>query len=308
MAGLRAIFWKELADYFISWRFLILFALILAISVFAMQGAWTNIRAEITEETRYIFLTLFTFSGETTPPFLFFIALFVPLVGIMLGFDAINSENNSGTMSRLLAQPIYRDSVINGKFFAGVITITIMLFSIVLLMTGMGLRMIGVPPSSEELVRIMAFFGVGVIYGAFWLGLAMLFSILFRRVATSALASIGVWMFFVLFMLFNLNWAAANVLAPIGETVESQLRNAEMAFTLGRANPINLFQEGVAVLLVPQARSMTQYLHLQAVPSAISITQSLLIIWPQIVGLLAATALCFAGSYTKFMREEIRST
>ena len=61
----------------------------------------------------------------------------------------------TGTLSRLLSQPIYRDAVINGKFFAGIVTIAVMLFSIILLISGMGLRMIGVPPSSEELVRLM---------------------------------------------------------------------------------------------------------------------------------------------------------
>jgi ABC-2 type transport system permease protein len=42
-----------------------------------------------------------------------------------LGFDAINSERTGGTISRILSQPVYRDSVINGKFLAGVITIAI---------------------------------------------------------------------------------------------------------------------------------------------------------------------------------------
>ena len=36
-----------------------------------------------------------------------------PLFGIMLGFDAVNNEQSEGTLNRLAAQPIYRDTIIN---------------------------------------------------------------------------------------------------------------------------------------------------------------------------------------------------
>jgi len=35
--------------------------------------------------------------------------------------------------------------------------------------------------------------------------------------------------------------------------------------------------------------------------------QSLLLVWPQVVGIIALAAICFAVSYIKFMREEIRA-
>ncbi|RLC72726.1 MAG: ABC transporter permease, partial [Chloroflexi bacterium] len=35
--------------------------------------------------------------------------------------------------------------------------------------------------------------------------------------------------------------------------------------------------------------------------------QSLLIVWPQMVSLIALTVVCFAVSYIIFMRQEIRS-
>ncbi|GAH82381.1 unnamed protein product, partial [marine sediment metagenome] len=198
MTGLITVFWKELSDNFASWRFIILFALVLLAGVSAIYVAAENIREAVTEASkspfaatetiRFVFLKLYTTSGQVIPfSFLTFIVFFVPIVGIALGFDAINSEKNSGTLSRLLSQPIYRDAVINGKFLAGVVTLSIMLASIVMLVAGIGLIRIGVPPTSEEILRLMAFLGIGIVYGAFWLGLAMLFSIFFQRVATSAL-------------------------------------------------------------------------------------------------------------------------
>ena len=238
--------------------------------------------------------------------------LFVPIIGIALGFDAINSEKNSGTLSRLLSQPIFRDAVINGKFLAGVVTISIMLVSIVMLVTGVGLRMIGVAPSSEEVFRLVAFLAISIVYGAFWLGLAILFSVFFRRVATSALASIAVWIFFIFFM-FMLAGLIANVLVPLeeGSSYAMKVAHSEVNLMAMRASPIMLFQEAVVVLLVPGVRTLgliTEEIAAWMLPNPLSLGQSLLVVWPHLVSLVALTVVCFAISYVKFMREEIRST
>ena len=42
--------------------------------------------------------------------------MFFSLVGLIIGFDTINRKRNEGTLSKFLSQPIYRDTVINGKF------------------------------------------------------------------------------------------------------------------------------------------------------------------------------------------------
>lgn len=310
MSGLITVFWKELADDFTSKRFIILFALVLLAGVFAIYVAAETITQEVVE-TKFVFLKLFTTSGETLPSFLTFIIFFVPVVGIALGFDAINSEKNSGTMSRLLSQPIYRDAVINGKFLAGAVTMAVMLTSILMLVAGVGLKMIGVPPSSEEAIRLIAFLATTIVYGAFWLGLAILFSIFFNRIATSALASMAVWIFFIFFM-FMLAGLVANWLVPVEHaTYQEALRHEEISRMTMRVSPITLFQEAVVVLLVPGVRTLgiiTEEISGWMIPNPLSLSQSLLIVWPHLVSLVALTVVCFAISYIKFMREEIRST
>ncbi len=326
MSGLMTVFWKELSDNFSSWRFIILFALVLLAGVFAIYVAAGSIMEEVTKatdtyfaatENRFIFLNLYTISGEVISfSFLTFIVFLMPIVGIALGFDAINSEKNNGTLSRLLSQPIYRDAIINGKFLAGVVTMAIMLTSIVLLVAGIGLRMIGVPPTAEEIIRLIAFVAVSIIYGAFWMGLAMLFSIFFRRVATSALASIAVWIFFIFFM-YMFAELIANIVVPVNDqsTYQELLRNTEVNLMALHISPRMLFEEASLILLAPGERTIGQILQLQTsgvsawmLPSPLPLVQSLLIVWPQIASLIALTAVCFAISYTKFMREEIRST
>ena len=314
MQGMMTVFQKELADHFTSLRFLILFALVFSVGVFTIWVDVQNIRGAVTGIDQFVFLRLYTTSAQNLPGFLQFLSLmavfFIPIIGIALGFDAINDEKNNGTLSRLLSQPIYRDAVINGKFLAGFVTIAIIITSIVLLVAGAGLRIIGVPPSSEEVARLMAFLALSIVYGGFWLGLAILFSIFLRRVATSALASIAIWIFFAFFMQ-AIAWIIANGLAPAGDTLASQVRNVEVLLMVSRLSPIMLFQEAMVVLLVPGMRTLEQILQVQIGAgslTALSLGQSLLNVWPQLVSIIVLTVVCFAISYIKFMREEIRST
>ena len=324
MQGLMTVFYKELADHFTSWKGIILFIMVLLVSVFAVlgpSGALENLREQIATPVQYgagrfVFLYLFSTSGEGMYSFIWFIArILVPIVGIVLGLDAINSEKSSGTMSRLLSQPIYRDAVINGKFLAGVVTIAIMLTTTVLLVSAIGLVVLGVAPSSEEVARLLLFWGISILYGAFWLGLAMLFSVYFQRVATSAISSLGIWIFFSFFMSMAAR-LAANVLAPMSQTPTAPelLRNYGIQITASRISPIMLFGEASTVLLAPGARTtgeMLQLLHASGalwMPGPLSLGQTLLTIWPHLATIGGITAALFAISYVKFMREEIRAT
>ncbi|MFH1169541.1 MAG: ABC transporter permease subunit [Chloroflexota bacterium] len=313
---MKAILRKELADYFTSIRVPILFFLVLLASAGGLIAAQQGIRGAISDtsaitERGFIFLKLFTTSGESLPPLTFFLALFVPIIGIALGFDAINSERSGGTISRILSQPVYRDGVINGKFLAGIVTLSIMVGTTLMLVAGYGLRMIGVPPTAEEIIRLFIYLFFTIVYGAFWMGLAILFSVLFRRVAASLLVSITVWLFFSFFMLM-IGPAIANAIAPTTEGTQAVLiHNAEVQQTLLRFSPSVLFDEATTVLLLPQVRSlgvvtMSQIAYM--VPNPLSLGQSLVLIWPHLTSLLSLSAICFGASYVIFMRQEIRAT
>lgn len=312
MSGLMAVFRKELADHFTSKRFIILSLLIYLAGIYAIYVAAQNIRSGITETTQFIFLRLFVVTGDPLPfSFPSFLSFLIPIVGIALGFDAINSERTSGNLSRLLSQPLYRDSVINGKFLAGLITLAVLVVSIVGIVAGMGLRMIGVPPCAEEVLRLFAFIFVSIVYGAFWMSLAILFSVFFRRAATSALASIALWIFLFLFISMIAS-AIAGAVVPIDQNSSLELvaQNYEIAQMISRVSPSFLYGEVIQVLLIPShpVMMLISIYTTGLEPGPLPLGQSLLIAWPQITGLIGLTALCFAISYMKFMREEIRST
>src|SRR6185503_8363013 len=93
---------------------------------------------------------------------------------------------------------IYRDALLFGKFFAGLFTIAISLIALWLLVIGLGLLLLGVPPGTEEMARAFIFLLVTIAYAGVWLALALLFSIVFRSAATAALVTLGLWLFLTL--------------------------------------------------------------------------------------------------------------
>jgi ABC-2 type transport system permease protein len=314
-----AIIRKELADYFNSIRFLVLFLLVLVASGFGLyavqQGIRTALEASNAVTTSgFVFLALFTSSIKGIPIITLAIAIIVPITGIVLGFDAINTERSDGTMSRILSQPVYRDSVINGKFLAGIIAMTIIIGTTLLLVAGYGLKMIGVPPTAEEIIRLFLYGVLIIVYGAFWMGLAMLFSVVFRRSAGSLMVPIVIFLIFFLFWVFlGFGQVLADTIAPIDNASDlaTQIHQAGLQETILRLSPSYIFQEAYIVLLVPMWKGLgaITYSDLAYIlPNPISLSQCLMAIWPHMVGLISLSAICFGISYIVFMKQEIRAT
>lgn len=313
MSGLSVVYWKELADYLGSKKFIILFLIVALTAGTIIYVIHQSVISDVSLFTgEYLFLKLFTFSQGTLPSFIFFVSFFGPLIGIIFGFDAVNSERSSGTMSLILSQPIYRDALINGKFLAGLTTISVMLVSIIVIIFGLEMIVFGILPTVEELVRIGLFFLLSIVYIGFWMVLGILFSIFFRQTATSALISIMVWIFFSFFILMVAN-VIADQMAPLGTdaTLEMVAKNESIRNMILRVSPLILFQECTTAILNPSVRFFgisTAMRGLEVIPSPLSIGQSILVVWPQFVILIALILICFAVSYVVFMRQEIRST
>jgi ABC-2 type transport system permease protein len=307
--GVGAVTLKELSDHLTSWRMLVLEWLVAITAVVSVYGAIQQIR-ELTAEDPYLLLRLFT--RGTPLPFVALLSFLVPLVSIGLGFDLVNSEHNQRTLSRVLSQPIYRDALLFGKFLAGLGTMSIILLALWLLLIGIGLVMLGIPPGAEEVGRAIVFLLVTIAYAGVWLALALLLSIVFRSAATAALAALGMWLFLTILWPLMMP-LVANAFTPSGDV----LALLDTQQILGRISPSALFNEVVAVILDPSLRSTQQSMFAQmglmliergAVPGApIPLLQSLLVVWGQIVGLVAGTILLFVAGYIVFQRQEVRA-
>jgi len=306
---------KEIASHIRSWRFIILILLIvltfgasLYVSSMGLKDAVSNMRDP---DQSFLYLKLLTLTDNSIPPFHVFLNFLAPLLGIALGFDAVNAEYNQGTLTRLLAQPIYRDNLLFAKFLAPLAVVGTLFVALVMLMIGGGLLGTGVRIEPQELVRILGFTLISVLYVAFWLSLSILLSIRFRQPATSALTAIGIWLFFTVFFPILVNLAIRPFLPnPNYISEQEYIGYNELILNLLRLSPSQLYTDATTTLLMPSVRSLGPISMEQmvgAMPSPLSFRESFLMVWPQISGLSAAMMICFAWSYYIFMRREIRS-
>ena len=304
---------KEISDHVRSWRFIILIFIFTLTCAGSLISGLTNMDEAVKANDpagTFFFLKLFTISDGSLPSFIVFISFLGPLLGISLGFDAINSEQNKGTLSRLMAQPIYRDSIMIAKFIAALTVIGVMFFALGFLVMGLGLIQLGIPPTAEEFWRIVFFILLSVLYVAFWLNLSMVFSVRFRQAATSAMAGIAVWLFFTVFYGLIVNVIAKATAPSQFSAPHIFYKYQEFVSSLLWITPSQLFSDATTTLLMPSVRSLSPLTMEQvygAIPSPLPLGQSILLVWPQLTGLIAITTVCFALAYLSFMRREIRS-
>lgn len=311
--GLGVVMLKELADHLTSIRFIILELIVMLIAFGTVYVASQQIKDTVAQDP-YLFLKFFTTSRDPLPSFIFWLTLFVPVMAIGLAFDAVNGEHNRRTLSRILSQPIYRDALLFGKFLGALMTLAIALAALWLLVIGLGLLFIGIPPGGEEIARAFVFLLVTIVYAGVWLALALLFSIVFRSAATAALATLGVWLFFFVLWPALAGLLAQAFVPPDPGYVALGLPTPgtqELEQILSRFSPSTLFGEIVVALLDPTTRSLgpiyLNQLQGAVLGSPLALGASVLIAWPQIVGLIASALALFVVGYVVFQRQEVRA-
>jgi ABC-2 type transport system permease protein len=320
-AGWSVIASKEFGDHVLSARFVVLgliMALAAAVPLYFV-GAQVRESAENAKDFPALYIALFWLTPSVNdqislPSVVEFLVLVGPLLGLAFAFDSINGERADGTLPRLLSQPIHRDDVVNGKFVAGLAVIALVLVVMVIAVTAFALIRLGIVPEAAEVLRIVIWLLVTLTYVATWLAFGMLLSVAIRRAATSALVGFGMWLLLTFFGSLIVSLIGGFV-APITQTsLQDQLRSVGIQETLTRLLPSTLYREASLTLLNPQVTTISTPTTVgqlgqasQRIPSLFSFDQSLLLVWPQIVALVAMMVACFAVAYVLFMRQEVRA-
>jgi ABC-2 type transport system permease protein len=321
--GWQVVAAKEFADHVLSARFYVLLLILGGAALIPIYFAAERIRslAESASGSSAVFLALFTLSPPNVDLLRVteFVGITAPLLGVAFAFDAVNGERHEGTLPRLLSQPIHRDDVINGKFVAGIGIIGLVLAAVVLVISGFGLFRLGIVPTDVEVLRLLSWYLLTGLYVSMWLAFGMLLSVLITRAATSALIGLGVWLFVALPPPLPtgqlLAQIAGSVVAPATGTADQILSATATQEFIMRLLPSTLYREAAVTILSPYVTTtsapatLSQYIqYAQQLPSTkMTLDQSLLIIWPHVVVLLAVTVLCFAIAYIAFMRQEVRA-
>jgi len=307
---------KEVADHLSSKRFPLLVALILlsglATSYLGVQSILQGPMRE-TEQTLAFLRLLTGGGGSPTLSFAYFIGLFGPIVGIALSFDSINREMASGSMLKIFSNPIYRDSVILGKIIAGLLIILLITFSSTGIVVGFNMLVAGFGPTIEGAFRIIYFAITSFLYISLWFSIGLLFSVLFRRTTTSALASIALWVFLSIFFYLIADVIAAEISGiryyfP-SPPITAIIAYYELRSAISRISPLTLYTEVANVLLNPEIRTTGLfYVYAPNLPSPqpLNLDMSMALAWPSFSALIAGFIIVLTFSILLFLRAEIR--
>ncbi|MBU4121731.1 MAG: ABC transporter permease subunit, partial [Proteobacteria bacterium] len=162
---------------------------------------------------------------------------------------------------------------------------------------------------------------LSIIYISFWLGAAILFSVVFRSTATSALASLAVWICLSFFIGLGGSFLA-DAVAPINQTADMAeatnafLKNAEIQRVASLFSPMTLYGDATSTILDPMRKTTRAFVlmgplerfSLSRFQNPLPLGQSVVIVAPFLISLIAITFVCFGICYAVFMRQEIRST
>ncbi|MEO5378709.1 MAG: ABC transporter permease [Magnetococcus sp. DMHC-6] len=156
----------------------------------------------------------------------------MPLIALLLSYDALVGEAERGTLFLLFTYPITRIQLLLGKFFGhvGVILIaTVVGYGVAGL--AIGVQGNGADPQSR--LAFVVLIASSVLLGSIFIALAYLISSMVRERGTAAGLAIGVWLFFV--VLYDM--------ALLGLLAATKGKLSALLFSgLLLANPVDIFR------------------------------------------------------------------
>ena len=200
---LQVVFRKEFRDMVTSKRLLILIGLFI---LFYVSGFFLLSSLGLTNIRRPIIFFLRSYSSM--------ISLIAPLLGIAFGYDSIAGEREKGTLKIILAQPIYRDTLILGKVFAFIAITSLSIYASTFISLGVFAALFGGNIGIEEVTRVLIVSLAAVLLSLIYYSISLLFSVLVKKSSQSALLSIAVWVILVVILPLVATMVAFAVVGP----------------------------------------------------------------------------------------------
>ena len=297
---------KEFSDVVRSKRFIaliVIFGLVMtaAMATIHVQVAQTMPGPPVPMPRRFLGLMAFTLSST--------MSFFAPVTGVALGCDTISGEREKGTLKIVLAQPVFRDTVINGKFLAATSAVSLAVFITSLAGVGASTMILGVTPTGDEALRLALFMIFSVLFTMTYYGISAFLSTVSKKTSQSVILGVTVWAVFAFVIPLVASFIALLIappeFAPGQPLRESMRRFMVIEETIASITPNYHFQKIGGYLLNPYATYVSPYQHAEGQEAA-SVTSGLTYAGPNILVLTIVTTLTFIASYLVFTRQEVR--
>lgn len=297
---------KEFQAAFRNRLFITITVLFLALSILSVYIGSTTKRAELRVYNETV--ATLTAQGVTTLPptpeihtltILSNLTEYVSIVGailaVVLGYNALIEEKESGGLKLILSRPVYRDRLLTGKLLGNAAVIGLLLglvfvFNMVLLVL-VG----GIWPTLGEGLRLFSFVLLAWAYMLIFLTLSLLLSIRLNNSATVFLVSLVVWMLlsFVVPQMAEAMMANSTIINSISGATNQIPQDTVTSQTLNFLSPTWHLRHIGGQLL-------------EVVPGSLVLSTGTLIgHWLTTLLVLLVPSIVFtAASYTSFLRNE----
>jgi len=207
---------KEFRDHLMSKRFMAILGILILLMVFtlstgidAYNQSMNDYKKAMSSNTDSNSLQEMSYLTMYMPSVLEVFIKMIPMfsiigmmLGMSLGFDAISSERDEGSIKFMISSPIYRDSIINGKALGALITLGAAMGAVFLISVAVVLIK-GIVPSGDDLLRIGCFFLAGLIYCMVFYAISLLLSTITRNTTTAVISA--TWFIFMLIILASMS-------------------------------------------------------------------------------------------------------
>ncbi len=238
-----------------------------------------------------MFLTLVSYGG---------------ILALAIGFDLVSKEKESRSLKTLLARPVFRDEIINGKALGGIALLVLIVGSVLALSTAY-LLVCSIVPSPDDLWMILTYAGVTLLFLVTFFSIALAFSTLCRESGSALLLSLAVFIlitFLIPFVTTNIGTALMMEKpdpAAYGGDTRSEGYQAEITAHLEQTRMV----ESAVNLLSPQMAINTLIQRIHSYQGT-TLEDTLGRIWSSVVALTLYPVVFFAVAYTRFMRMDLR--
>ncbi len=297
---------REWQAAFRNRQFLIITALFLGLSILSVYIGSTTKHAEMRLYNDTV--ARLTAEGSTVLPakpeintlaILANLTEYVSIVGailaVILGYNALIEEKQSGGLKLILTRPVYRDRLLTDKLLGNAAVIGALLglafvFNVTLLVA---IR--GVWPTLGEISRLAAFIGLSFVYMLIFLTVSMLLSIRMKSSANVFLVVLVLWMLvsFVLPQMAETQMTNSTVVNSISGTTNQIPQDTTTSRALNFLSPTWHLRDIGATLLEVTPGSTT-------LSAGSLISHSL----TALLALLAPCVVFVAAGYALFLRNE----
>jgi len=276
---------KEVADYLRNSGFLVLLATYTLI-VFAstyMYGSMKHQGSSVLLSSIHVGM----------------IALFGPLIGIVLGFDAVVKERKSGSLNVLLAHPLFRDNIIAGKLLGSMLVLAAIIVFSVFVSVGTLLVFYGMEIGQAELIRIAVFTVLTFFYVSIFLGIAVFISTIVKDATNSLTYNVAVWL--LIGVLFGAILKAVVVIVT-GDTSNESVLITQLLYM----SPLHHYAEAVLGKLDLSFGGFSSDPVIGGIfDTGYTLTQCMKEFWMNIFMLIVTPIVLLVMSFISFLRKDI---